>query len=462
MRTLWQRPESSTGPPSNPAEVADRALHRRAIEAVIWGMPAVNYELMRRQVVKVGGAPNQVVFWSRPVGWKNQTLTPNPDTIYFMPFLDTRDVGPVVLEIPPADTGQIVGSVDDCWQTAIQDVGTAGVDKGEGGRYLILPPDHDDDVPDGYLPCPSSTCQSFALLRSNYRSADDAGIANAVTYGKRVRVYPLSAAADPQDTIFVDANGVLFDSTIPYDARFFDALNSVVQAEPWLTRDKAMIDKLATIGIVKGRPFVPNDRTRRIFNLAAHEAHSWLRTQLDTSYFPVPYFDGGHWHVPASAEVVDGLATNYANPESYPVDKRAVTYAMGYFSAKHLGGGQFYLMTRKDGKDNELNGGSTYRLRVPTSAPVHQYWSATVYDGETHALIRNTSYSSRASTSPDLTMNADGSVDIFFGPAAPDGHSSNWVPTKACNSFEVIFRFYGPDQPLFDKSWKLPDIQKIS
>ena len=248
MRTLWQRPESSTGPPSNPAEVADRALHRRAIEAVIWGMPAVNYELMRRQVVKVGGAPNQVVFWSRPVGWKNQTLTPNPDTIYFMPFLDTRDVGPVVLEIPPADTGQIVGSVDDCWQTAIQDVGTAGVDKGEGGRYLILPPDHDDDVPDGYLPCPSSTCQSFALLRSNYRSADDAGIANAVTYGKRVRVYPLSAAADPQDTIFVDANGVLFDSTIPYDARFFDALNSVVQAEPWLTRSAVPAPKVSAIG----------------------------------------------------------------------------------------------------------------------------------------------------------------------------------------------------------------------
>jgi hypothetical protein len=135
---------------------------------------------------------------------------------------------------------------------------------------------------------------------------------------------------------------------------------------------------------------------------------------------------------------------------------------MGYFSAKHLGGGQFYLMTRKDGKGNELNGGSAYRLRVPASAPVHQYWSATVYDGDTHALIRNSTCSSRASTSPDLTTNADGSVDIYFSPAAPGDHSSNWVPTKACNSFEVIFRFYGPDQPLFDKSWKLPDIQKIS
>ena len=89
MRTLWQRPEPSAGPPSNPAEIADRALHRRAIEAVIWGMPAVNFELMRRQMVKLGGAPNQVVFWSRPISWKNQTLTPNPDTIYFMPFLNT-------------------------------------------------------------------------------------------------------------------------------------------------------------------------------------------------------------------------------------------------------------------------------------------------------------------------------------------------------------------------------------
>ena len=153
MRTLWQRPEPSSGPPSNPAEIADRALHRRAIEAVIWGMPAVNYELMRRQMLKLGGAPNQVVFWSRPVGWKNQTLTPNPDTIYFMPFLDTKDVGPVVLEIPPAGTGTIVGSVDDCWQTAIADVGPAGIDKGDGGRYLILPPDHLGDTPTATSHC---------------------------------------------------------------------------------------------------------------------------------------------------------------------------------------------------------------------------------------------------------------------------------------------------------------------
>ncbi len=462
MRTLWQRPEPSAGPPANPAELADRALHRRAIEAAIWGMPAVNYDLMLRQVVKLGGAPNQVVFWSRPVDWKNQTLTPNPDTIYFMPFFNTKDVGPVVLEIPPADTGAIVGSVDDCWQTAIEDVGAAGADEGRGGQYVILPPDHAGDVPDGHIVLRSPTFQSFALLRSNYRSASDADIAAAVEYGKRVRVYPLSAAPDPPETTFVDANGVLFDATIPYDVRFFDSLNRIVQAEPWLDRDRTMIDALKTIGIEKGMPFSPDDKTRRIFNLAAHEAHAWLTSRLETSYFPPPYFDGGHWHVPASDQVVKGMTSNFADPDSYPVDNRAITYSLAFFSVKHLGVGQFYLMTLEDGKGNKLDGGSTYRLRVPASAPVHQYWSATAYDGRTHALILDTSCSSRASTSPDLATNDDGSVDIWFGPTAPGDNASNWVPTKACTAFEVIFRFYGPEQPLFDKTWKLPDIEKVS
>lgn len=460
MRKLWQRPEPSSGPSTNPAVITDRALHRRAVEAVIWGMPAVNFELMRRQMAKLGGAPNQVVFWSRPATWKNQTLTPNPDTIYVMPFFDTSDVGPVVLEIPPTDTGSIVGSIDDCWQTAIADVGAAGTDKGAGGRYLILAPDHSGGCPDGYLPCPSPTFQSYALLRSNYRSASDADISQAVEYGKRIRVYPFSTAASPAETIFIDAHDVLFDSTITFDARFFDALNRIVQTEPWLVRDKAMIDKLKSVGIEKGKPFTPADKTRRIFDLAAHEAHTWLTNRLATSYFPPPYFDGGHWHVPAAADVVEGLASNFADPVAYPVDDRAVTYMMGYFSAKHLGAGQFYLMALEDSKGNRLDGGSMYRLRVPASAPVHQYWSATAYDGVTHALIRDTPRSSQASSSAGLATNADGSVDIYFGPAAPSGGTSNWVPTKAGTTFEVIFRFYGPDPPLFDKTWKLPDIQR--
>ena len=242
-----------------PDQLAERAVHRRAVEAVIWGMPAVNAELMFAAMREAKAEFNQVVYWSRPDSWKNQTLTPNPDTIYLMPFYNTKDVGPMVLEIPPAvDESSITGSIDDAWQTALEDVGPAGVDKGKGGKYLILPPDYKEKTPDGYIVLPSATFTGYAILRSNYKTASDSDIAKSVAYGKRVKFYPLSQAASPPETKFVDAIDVLFDSTIPYSLRFFQTLDRFVQREPWLERDKAMIDQLKTIGIEKGKPFNPD------------------------------------------------------------------------------------------------------------------------------------------------------------------------------------------------------------
>ena len=117
-------------------------------------------------------------------------------------------------------------------------------------------------------------------------------------------------------------------------------------------------------------------------------------------------------------------------------------------------------MTLKDKDGFPFNGKKTYRLAVPPNAPVKLYWSATAYDRATHALIRDTLRSSRASNSPDMQKNADGSVDIYFGPKPPDGKESNWVPTAGHN-FEVLFRLYGPEKPFFDKTWKLPDLEAI-
>jgi hypothetical protein len=99
---------------------------------------------------------------------------------------------------------------------------------------------------------------------------------------------------------------------------------------------------------------------------------------------------------------------------------------------------------------------------VPANAPVRQYWSATIYDRETHALVREMPRAGRSSQSQGLQANADGSVDIWFGPKAPAGKENNWVPTSATRPFEVLFRFYGPDKPVFDKSWALPDIEKVA
>jgi len=442
-------------------QLDESTVHRRAIEAVVWGMPAVNAQLMFDAAKTCGADFNQIVYWSRPVGWKNQTLTPNPNTIYVFPIFNTKDAGPMVLEIPPADQeASITGSVDDGWQTALEDVGPAGVDKGKGGKYLILPPGYKEKAPDGYIPLPSSTFSGFALLRSNLKSGSNADIAKAVAYGKRIKFYPLSQASNPPETKFVDAIDVVFDSTIPYDLRFLEALDRFVQREPWLDRDRVMIDFLKTVGIEKGKPFNPDEKTKQVLNDAVSEAHAWLDHKYENVFTP-PYYEGTHWGLPASKEVLEGLMTDFANPNAYPVDGRGVTYSYAFFSPKHLGEGQFYLMGIADKDGKPFDGGRTYRLNVLANPPVRLYWSATVYDRATHAFIREMPSSSASSLTPGLTKNADGSMDIYFGPKAPAGKESNWVPTKSGGRFEVLFRFYGPEKPLFDKTWKLGDIEEV-
>ena len=439
-------------------QLAARTVQRRAIEAVNWGMPAVNFELMYQALARNKGGFNQIAYWSRLPDWKIQTLTPNPDAIYLTPFINTKDVGPVVLEIPPADDGSITGTVMDAWQCALEDVGPAGVDKGKGGKYVILPPGYTDPVPNGYIALPSDTYQGYALLRSIPKSGSEADVAKAVAYGKRIKLYPLSESAKQLATVFIDAVDVVYDSTIPYDLRFFESLDRIVQAEPWLERDKAMIDQLASIGIEKGKRFNPDAGARNVLDDAAREAHAWLVARYEASL--LPYYEGGHWARPGSRELFEGQATFFAKPDVYPVDSRGVTFSYAYFTPKHVGAGSSYLLTIADKEGRRLDGGSTYRLTIPANAPVRQYWSATVYDRATHALIRNARWPSRSSQTPGLQKHADGSVDIYFGPGAPAGKESNWVPTSTEGGFEVLFRFYGPEPPLFDRTWRLPDIEK--
>jgi hypothetical protein len=454
---------AASAPAQTPSadELNKRLTHGRAVEAAIWGMPAVNFDLMYRAMVReTKGTYNQIVYWSRLPDWKNQTLTPNPDSIYLMAFINTKDIGPVVIEIPPADEGSIVGTIMDAWQTPLEDVGPAGVDKGAGAKYLVLPPGYGEKAPDGYVVLPSSTYQGYALLRSILNSGSDADVAKAAAYGRRIKVYPLSQAANPPPTTFVDAIDVVYDSTIPYDVRLYQALDRFVQAEPWLARDRAMIDQLRSIGIEKGKPFNPDAKTVAILNEAAREARALLQSKYVGVFHP--FFDSSRWALPAPPDYIKGAQTDYADPNAYPVDGRGLLFTYAFFTSKHVGEGQFYLMTIKDKDGDDFNGGKTYRLTVPPNAPVKLYWSATVYDRATHGLIRNQSRPSRSSQSVGLQKNADGSVDLFFGPKAPSGKETNWVPTSAGGQFEVLFRLYGPDKSFFDKKWVLPDIEKIN
>jgi hypothetical protein len=440
-------------------DLARRALERRAVEAVIWGIPVVNFDAMLQAAARTGAGDNHVVFWSRPCDWRNQTLTPNTDALYSMAFFNTKDAGPMVLEIPPAGDGAIVGTVMDCWQAALEDVGPAGADRGQGGRYLVLPPGHAQPVPDGYIPLRSNNYRGYALLRSIPKGSEGADTAAAAAYARRIQLYPLSAAGAAPRTARVDVTGALFEALIPYDQRFFESLNRMVQDEPWLERDRAMIDALTTIGIEKGRAFAPDADTADTLIYAAGEAHAWLSHRFESAF--LPFYPGRRWFLPADEVVKAAIEAYFETPDAYPVDSRGTLYYCAFSSVKRLGAGQFYLFATRDSEGARLDGARSYRLGVPPEVPVRQYWSATAYDFATHGLIRDVPWASRSSLTPGLQRAPDGSTEIHFAPRPPHGDGANWVPTRAGVRFEVLFRFYGPEKELFEKTWGLPDIELV-
>ena len=139
------------------------------------------------------------------------------------------------------------------------------------------------------------------------------------------------------------------------------------------------------------------------------------------------------------------MSTFYEGPDAYSVDARGLADSLAYSTLKHLGAASSYLMAAKDRDGRALDGASNYWLRVPANAPVKQYWSATLYDRVSHALIRDVPRPSRSSQSPGLQKNPDGSVDVYFGPTAPAGKESNWVPDdrlavslRCCSGFTVL------------------------
>jgi len=346
------------------------------------------------------------------------------------------------------------------WQQPLEDAGLLGVDKGAGLKLLMLPPGYSDKIPEGYVAVQPDTHGSYGLFRANLDSHSDADVAKSLAYGKRVRIYPLSQAANPPATVFTDVKDVLFDSTIRYDESFFDGLNRIVQGEPWLERDRVMIDQLRSLGIEKGKPFAPTADTKQSLTAGIREAQMSLAARYDAGL--PPFFEGTHWSFPAPPELIQAASEGFANPYSYPVDSRGLAYHYAFIGIKRLGQGQFYLINIKDKDGNSYDGGKTYRLTVPPNAPVEQYWSVTAYDRQTHALIKNVDRASRASNAAEVQKNADGSVEIYFGPKAPAGKEANWVPTDPARRFELMFRLYAPTKALFEKTWKLPDVERTN
>jgi hypothetical protein len=176
------------------------------------------------------------------------------------------------------------------------------------------------------------------LFRANLKSHSDADVQAAIAYGKRMKVYPLSRAANPPPTVFVDVKDDDFDSTIRYDTSFFENLSRIVQEEPWIDRDRAMIDQLKSLGIEKGKPFNPDAATKALLTAAAREAGAWLEAKYDAGLPPF-FSEKSRWSFPALPEVIKSYADGFADMNSYPLDGRGLGYSYAFIGIKRLGAG---------------------------------------------------------------------------------------------------------------------------
>jgi hypothetical protein len=290
-------------------------------------------------------------------------------------------------------------------------------------------------------------------------SNSEEDVRNGDVLVKKIRVYPLSEAAHPPQQRFIDMTGVLYEPAVPYNVDFYVSLARMINEEPAQTKDLEILGMLLPLGIEKGKTFDPDSATRTLLNAAGSETYAWLLdgiTRVSVNWWP-----SEHWVLPTAPV---GLKTTFLweVPEFFDVDGRGITLADWFGPVSKLGGSSFYLAAFFDSKGAPLQGANNYKLHVSANVPVKEFWSITVYDMETSALFRNSERLVVSSTDKAVQKNPDGSVDVYFGPKAPAGKEANWVYTTEGKNWFPWFRFYGPEKAVEDKSWKMPDIEKVN
>ena len=437
-----------------------QTIERRAIEAAIWGMPTVSFYAMRRAFLEDAGARfNDVVYWSKPSDWMNQITTPTASPRYVWFNMTTKD-GPVVVEVPATVNSGLFGVYVNSWQKPLDEVGPTGEDQGKGGKYLILPPDFEGEVPVGYFPVRSQTYNVLGSFRAIPLGPSQQDEANTIAMVKQLKVYPLAQANNPGEQKFIDMSGTPFEGIAPLDESFYHGLAQMVNEEPVLDQDRAMMGLLLSIGIEKGKEFTPNAELSALLDKAAHEAHAWLMEGLLD--FTTPHWKDSSWNLPGSPVIFE-TAFSFERDNFLDYSQRGIGFYSFCVPPKKLGAGTYYVGTFIDSKGEMLSGEKTYRLHVPAKVPAEQFWSLSLYDRETCAFIRGMARPELGSLDTGLRWNDDGSVDLYIGPEAPAGQESNWIPTAPGREWFTYFRFYKPAKILFEQpeNWKLPAIEHI-
>lgn len=450
-----------TAPASDKQQLEAQVVAGRAFEAAVWGMPLVNFDAMRQAYFRDAGAQyNDIMFWSRPSDWRNQTTTPNHSTLYVMFFVNLKD-GPVVVDIPATRQAGLYGTLIDAWTTPLLNVGNKGQDQGKGGKYLMLPPGYQGQVPAGYIPVQSNTFNTYSLLRVITKTVDKQDLAAGVDYLKNLKVYPLASAGNEPANRYIDMADKVYEGIAKFDDSFYDAIARMVAEEPVQERDLAIMGQLRSLDIGKGLSYNPDSQRRQLLSQQAKQAQFYLMGGYEQSGVPI-WGEQRKWRSLADPKTTLGTRLSFVQPgRSVLLDERAYAW-FAMFGPIVPPGVQVYMKSYATSTGQPLDGNHSYRLRVPADVPANDFWSVDAYDVSTGGFIRQARVVGLDSYDQQLKRNVDGSVDLYFAPEAPPGHENNWISTQPGQRFFTLFRIYGPKQAMIDRSWVLNDVEKLT
>jgi len=439
-------------------KVYDNLDFMRGVQAFLDGVAGASAEALRTGWGSQGADNNQtVIIMENLMDSKSLYLTPNTESIYSMMWLDTRE-GPLVIETAP----NVLGIIDDHWFRYVADFGNAGPDQGKGGKYLLLPPGYDGEVPEGYIVLRSATYGNLSFWRGFLENGSTkTAVANTKKFHK---VYLLSEADNPPPMKFINVSGKEFNTIHANDFRFYEEVNAIVQYEPNEALNPETLGLLAAIGIEKGKEFAPDARMKKILTEAVAVANATARA---LSFRPrlegVYYFPDRQWftnfHGGSYEFLLQPGVRNLEGRVLFHYYATGITPAM---AMKMVGVGSQYAAATTDSAGKPLDGSKTYKIHLPPNIPAQNFWSFVVYDNQTRSMLQtDQQFPSISSQREGVVVNADGSVDVWFSPTAPKGHEANWVQTVPGKGWNVLLRLYGPGQAWFDKTWKPGDFELV-
>lgn len=451
--------------PETAGKVYDYLDTMRGVDAFLKGMPGASLQGLINGARSIGAVEyNQVMILDRLLDSAPLFLTGNTSTMYVVPDFDLEETGPMVVEAPAG----MLGAFNDAWFRYMGDIGPAGPDKGKGGKYLVLPPGYEDDVPEGYFVVKSSTYNVWVFMRASIAKGLDVARKNVED---NLKIYPLSKKDDPAKLELISGSGKSFNTIHANDYSFYEHLDHVIQKEPLDMLDPETRGLFASIGMEKGKPFAPDKRMKKILTDAVAIGNAAARSivwhpRVDGTMKGVEIYPGENkaWVMAFHKKNVffngdEGKTMNSDARVNFHYPYTAVTPAMAVTMA---GVGSDYASAFLDSKKQPLDGSKTYKLHIPKDPPAKDFWALTIYDNQTRSQLQSSQkFPTVGSQTEGIKKNEDGSYDIYFGPKAPEGYESNWLDTVPGKGWFTILRIYGPLEPWIEKTWRPSEIELV-